>query len=530
MNVTAIDWLILTGFFIVFLALAIWMNRYTRSVADYLVAGRKIRMWLGMGAGIAGEIGLISIAAMCEQGYRHGFGFLIIGLLNMAVMVPLFGVFGFGIERFRATRAMSVPQYVEMRYSRRLRVLTGMLNSLAGVIQMCAFPIVGAQFLRVLIQAPEWTTLGGLPVQSAWIIMTLLLFCNVLFTYFGGYVTLMVLNFFQMILIVGALYWVLIDAVTGMGLQTLWSRLEASRGLGGVYPFAGDESAYGVTWFAWLTLMSILLQFSYGPYLQKYASMDKPKTVSRSYLIGAVFGNGRTYVIIGLGVAALAAIGPGDMPAGMNETEWGRAITPLFLSRIVPAGLLGVLLAALLFADTSTTNQYLLSWSTSIVNDCIVPFRRHPFSPRAHIAAVRMTVVVLCLVFFVFGVFYKPTLPIWEYLWLCGNVIGGTGIAVLFGMYWKRATTRGAYAAVLTCVVLPVADLLSREVFVRLHPGRPFPLAPERTGLYTYLIAIALLVLVSMMSREKSKFWDLGATVRELNRGSDGAGTRETAS
>ena len=57
-------------------------------------------MWLGMGAGIAGEIGLIDIAAMCEQGYRNGYSFVLLNLLSLLIVVPLFGVFGFGIERF----------------------------------------------------------------------------------------------------------------------------------------------------------------------------------------------------------------------------------------------------------------------------------------------------------------------------------------------------------------------------------------------------------------------------------------------
>ena len=58
--------------------------------------------------------------------------------------------------------------------------------------------------------------------------------------------------------------------------------------------------------------MSILLQFSYGPYLQKYAAMDKPRTASRSYLLGTLFGNGRTFAIMGLGVVTLAALGAGQ--------------------------------------------------------------------------------------------------------------------------------------------------------------------------------------------------------------------------
>lgn len=189
MNIAPVDWVILVVGFLCFLAMAFYLNSKCRSVADYLVSGRKVRMWLGMGSGIAGEIGLLAIVSTSEQGYGHGFSFVLIGLLSMLITVPLFGVFGFGIERFRASKAMSVPQYIEMRFSKELRILTGMFNCLAGVIQMCLFPIVGASFIRVLIGAPQTVMMSGSAVPTDWLIMAILLICPIIFTYLGGYAT-----------------------------------------------------------------------------------------------------------------------------------------------------------------------------------------------------------------------------------------------------------------------------------------------------------------------------------------------------
>ncbi len=519
MNVSFADWMIAFVFLAIFLAMAVYLNAQCRSVSDYLVSGRKVRMWLGMGAGLAGEIGLVSIAAMCEQGYLRGYSFVLLAILSMLVLTPLFGYFGFGIERFRATRAMSVPQYIEMRYSRRLRILTGIFNSAAGVFQMCVFPIVGAGFLRVLIDAPEFIRIWGADIQTAWIIMGVLLSLNVTFTYLGGYLTLIVTNFFHMILTLGALYALLFLVVHKTGLQTTWTALEQAKGLAGFYPFAGEDNSYGWVWFLWMMTMSILLQFSYGPYLQKYAAMDKPKTASRSYLFGALFGNGRTFAIMGLGVVAMAVLGP-QVPdhLPLDERVWGTMATPYYLAKVTPPVLMGFLLIGLVSADTSTTDQYLLSWSTSIVNDCICPFRRTPFTVRQHLNVVRLTIVALCLLFFGFGLFYRPTLPLWEYLWLCANIIGGTGVAVLFGMYWRRASTAGAYAAVFTCLLLPIGDLAARRIYIGIWPEAKYPLQPQTTGLYTYLIAMLLLIVISLLSRQQTKFQDLGEIANQMNR------------
>jgi SSS family solute:Na+ symporter len=348
--------------------------------------------------------------------------------------------------------------------------------------------------------------------------MGVLLSLNIIFTYLGGYLTLVVTNFFHMILTLGVLYVVLFLVVARTGIQRTWSSLEQAKGLGGVYPFAGDASSYGWVWFLWLVTMSILLQFSYGPYLQKYATMDRPKTVSRSYLIGSLCGNGRTFAIMGLGVVALAVLGTAaPASAGVSDHVWATMAAPYYLSLAVPPVLMGFLLVGLVCADTSTTDQYLLSWSTSIVNDCICPFRSKPFSVRQHLTVIRITIVVLCLIFFIFGLVYRPTLPLWEYLWLCGNIIGGTGVAVLFGMYWKRATTAGAYTAVFTCLVLPMLDLVVRRMYVAWWPNAVYPLKPETTGLATYVLAMVLLVLVSLGSHAPTKYQDLGLLVRKMN-------------
>src|SRR5262249_19846919 len=159
-----------------------------------------------------------------------------------------------------------------------------------------------------------------------------LLVLNVMFTWLGGYLTLMVTNFFNMIITLGALYWLLFLAISKTGVQHTWSSLESAKGLAGFYPFAGSGNTYGVTWFSWMMLMSILLQFSYGPYLQRYASMDRPRTASRSYLLGTIFGNGRTFAIMGLGVIALAVLG-GHPPGGLrvDERVWGNMATPYYL-------------------------------------------------------------------------------------------------------------------------------------------------------------------------------------------------------
>ena len=526
MQIQPVDWAIVAVGFLFYLGWAIYLNGKCRTASDYLVSGRKVRMWLGLGAGIAGEIGLINIAAMAEQGYRNGYSFVVINLLSLTIVVPLFGVFGFGIERFRATRCVSVPQYLEMRYSRKLRIVVGIVNCLAGVLQMCVFPIGGAIFLRRLLGMPELLDWGGFALRSDVFIMAILLACPLVFTTLGGYMTLIVTNFFQGVFIMFVMTWLLVHVIAHgqqppnfmAGLQSTWTGLENNLQEAGVNPFADNPDAYGLQWFLFLNVMTILLQFSYGPYLQQYAAMDRPKTVSRSYLLSGIFGFGRSLVIFGLGVATVAAIGKSQPPSvHLPDAEWVNYATPFYLNQIgIPAGLAGLVLLGLLFADVAVTDKYILSWSTSIVNDCIQPFRKRPLSSRGRIRGVRLTVAALCALFFLFGLIYKPGMSLWSFMWLTANLIGGSGIVVLLGMYWPGAKTTGAYLCIAICVIVPLLDVSARQ-FIAYRGGASLPWTPEQTGLYAYLAAALVMVLGSLFSREESKYWDLGKEVRDQN-------------
>ena len=131
---------------------------------------------------------------------------------------------------------------------------------------------------------------------------------------------------------------------------------------------------------------------------------------------------------------------------------------------------------------------------------------------------VRVTIAVLCVVFFLFGLVYKPGMTLWSFMWLTANLIGGSGIVVLLGMYWRGAKTLGAYVCVAICVIVPITDVVARQVLAHSGTGRTLPWTPEQTGLYTYLAGAAAMIVFSLLSGEKSKYWDLGVTVREMNK------------
>jgi SSS family solute:Na+ symporter len=76
--------------------------------------------------------------------------------VDVAAMVTLLlAASGFIAFRFRETRALTLAQFYEMRYTRRVRIFAGLMIFISGVVNFGIFPAVGSRFFLVLAR-PGW--------------------------------------------------------------------------------------------------------------------------------------------------------------------------------------------------------------------------------------------------------------------------------------------------------------------------------------------------------------------------------------
>lgn len=68
---------------------------------------------------------------------------------------------GFVIYRYRETRAMTLAQFFEIRYSRSFRVFTGILGFGAGIVNFGIIPVVGARFIAYFLGFPATARAKG---------------------------------------------------------------------------------------------------------------------------------------------------------------------------------------------------------------------------------------------------------------------------------------------------------------------------------------------------------------------------------
>ena len=143
---TWIDWLLVLIPILIVVFIGFKAQRYVKGVSDFLTGGRVAgRYVLTVSQGEV-SLGLISLVAMYEIYYQSGFAYSfwagITGPIGMIMALT-----GYAVYRYRETRAMTMGQFLEMRYSRRFRVFSAILQSVSGIINYGVFPAVGARFL-----------------------------------------------------------------------------------------------------------------------------------------------------------------------------------------------------------------------------------------------------------------------------------------------------------------------------------------------------------------------------------------------
>ena len=104
-------------------------------------------------------------------------------------------------------------------------------------------------------------------------------------------------------------------------------------------------------------------------------------------------------------------------------------------------------------AFMSTHDSYLLCWSSVLTQDVVAPISEscgRPLSTRTRILLTRTFIVAIGLYVLYWGLIYEGRDDIWDYMAVTGAIYASGAVAVLLGgLYWRRASSAGAFFALL---------------------------------------------------------------------------------
>jgi len=483
MTLTLLDWIIIILYLAGCLAAGLAMRRYVRGVEDFAVAGREMNVNLGIASLAATEMGLVTIMYTAQLGFEKGLAGAMIGVL-MAFAFWIVGRTGFIIEPLRFAGVMTIPELFEKRFSKRVRWLAGLFVVLGGLLNMGIFLRLGGEFL-------VWAT-GMPPGWLEWV-MTGLLGLVLIYTVLGGMLSVLVTDYLQFLVMgVGIVVTSIFVLINVGGVDLITSLQAAWAGNSGMqlkgHPFNPfHESSLGWGYILWMLVFQIAVATTWQTTISRVLAAKNVLTAKRMYRRTAFYFVGR-FLLPGLwGAGAFVYFSnQGGLPEGITSLT----AMPHYLGLILPVGLIGLVIAAMLAAEMSTDSGYLLTWATVIYNDLVMPCLKNPLSPKNRLLLTRSLVLGIGVFLLFYGLWYELPGNAWDYLAVTGNIyIASVFTLLVAGLYWPRANSTGAYAALIMGAIGPLTFLIL---------GQKYPIAPEIAGGAAFALAAAGMIVGSL--------------------------------
>lgn len=533
-----LDWIILAIPFMIVLGVTLYSRRFVKGVADFLAAGRVAGRYVVCVAGAEASMGLITVIAIFEQYYKVGFAVGHWGGL-VAPVGLIITLTGFCIYRFRETRAMTMGQFFEIRYSRRFRIFTGSLQSLSGILNYGLFPAVGARFLVYFLDLPQHFMFLGLNWPTFAVVMFVFLSIGVLVSTMGGQITIMtsdcvmgILSYPMYVVVVLALFsdfswWdqmapSLMDRPEGESMLnpfdtynlrdfnlffigvgiigSIYNKMSWSgtQGYNAAAINAHEQkmgSILGVWKGGFSYIMIILLAVAAYTYMH-HSDYSERAQVTEAYLTMKALEDVAPNLMPVEPVAISDAVAIEAWKARVKaedpvdyqtfETIYKQMRVPSALKDILPVGILGTFCAIMIFSMISTDSTYLHSWGAIIVQDLVMPLRKRAFTPRQQLFWLRLVIVLVATYAFFFSLYFGQFTYILMFFALTGSVyVGGAGSVIIGGLYWKGGRTSGAWAAMLVGASIAACGFF----FMNFWVGSIYPWLSSSSGLLNNVTA-----------------------------------------
>ncbi len=464
----------------------LWARKYVRTVSDYLVAGRSVNLYLGIASLAATEFGIATFMANAELGYKYGFAGTTPGVTT-AIAMFIVGWTGFCIKPLRDQEAMTLPELFENKYGKWVRWGSGVVIVLGGLLNMGVFLRMGGNFLTVVC---------GFDMAYLELVMTVILIGVAIYTIVGGMISVFITDYIQFVVMSAGLVMVVLLLQFQLGWFEMLSTLDREIGPPAYNPFVGGT--YGIDRILLDCCLALASVLTWQTTLSRVLSARNTQTAKGIYKGTSPFFLVRFILPAILGIAALNYFGA----ERFSGSESIMAM-PHLLAAILPVGLMGIMVAAMLAADMSTNSSYMIAWSSVIYNDIMKPIHKGLWSDRKGIRWNRILVGSIGIFLLLYGLWYPLEGDLWVYLQVTGTIyLSSMSVLLIAACYWKKANNWGATSAIVTGCLIPLSYLVFKEISATRDLF--LSIGPYKIGVATYVLAAAAMWVGSII-KPKSK-------------------------
>ncbi len=468
-------------------ALGVWFSRGIRTSKDFFLAGRSLPWWaVGMSL-VVSDIGAKDMVGLATDGYRYGLVMMNFDFIGCAFPV-LVAAFLF-MPLFWMAGVYTIPEYLGRRYNPAVRTAFAVIWALFMMGTVGTIFVSAAAMFEGLLGWGFWFSVAVTAVLVA------------IYTTVGGLKAVVVTDALScVVLIVGAAM-ICISGLSQVGGFTgLHERVATIDWTEHHFQMILPADHPEYPWPAVLLGLGFVLGPAYWignqAIVQRAFGTKNQSHARASYLFCAFI---KLFFPVLLVLPGLIGVALFHEELGRPGTEWqaGSQVLPLLVKRLLPTGVLGLVLGAFLAGVLSNLDSYVNSASTLLVNDLYRPFV--PSATDRHYLRTGQTLVVVLLAAGALISYLIKTQfgSVFEAFQTFMAFFQGPLLALLLlGMLTRRATAWGGFAGMILGVGTAFALNAARFVF-----GREASVSFLWVAWWSFVAALLGTIVVSLLTR-----------------------------
>ncbi len=436
-------------YLLVTIGIGLYAAKRVQNTADFAIAGRHLPLIMIVTTTFATWFGSETVLGIPAKFIEKGLGGVVEDPFGAGTCLILVGLF-FAGKLYRMT-LLTISDYYRERYGRTVEVVCSliiMVSYLGWVsAQVTALGLVFNLLSGGAISIPVGMVIGVVSILA--------------YTLFGGMWSVALTDFIQMIILVVGLSIIAVFAADMAGGADKVIDFATSKEL---FKFWPEPTFTDIAFFLAAAVTMMLGSIPQQDVFQRVMSANSEGAARKGAVIGGV-----CYILFAFVPMFIVASALLVMPeqAATLLKEDPQKVMPTLVMQQMPFVMQVLFFGALLSAIKSTASATLLAPSVTFTENIWRQFRPHT-SDRQQLRTMRITVLVFSLLVLAYATYMQGT-SIYEMVSGAYQVtLVGAFIPLVFGLYWKRATTQGAIFAI-------VLGLVTWLMFLATPAGEVFP-------------------------------------------------------
>jgi len=421
-----LDLLVIAAYFVIILGAGLFMGRFVKSSKDFFSGGKKVPWWMGAISSYMAMISCFVFIAYAQIGYEDGLvGIVIFWSTAWAILASVF----LFVRRWQRADVATPVEYLERRYGPGVRQFVGWcgvgFRILNNTVRLYTLGIIASQFLGISLARGIFLGAAIVLVYSAT----------------GGMWSVLVTDLIQCTILLG------------ISILVLPLSLNAVGGLGALHAALPEHFSFfnghrGTFLFIAAYYLIVFIKYN-GEwcFIQRLTSVpDEKSAIKMCLLSSSIFF---IFPVVAVLPAIAARLYLPDLPQEMHE----RCYIEMCI-RLLPSGVLGLMVSAMLSASLSTLASEFNVTSNVITTDIYKRLFRPNAKEREMLLVARLGTLAVAAAIAFGALFVAGMGGAFEANKLLMALFGvPIVIPSVFGILWKTPNTKSVYFCVVAGVI-----------------------------------------------------------------------------